>query len=154
MVTFLAEKGANVNRSHGYYSPLLIASLKQPDVVSFLLQNGVDVSEMGEDLGNTPLTAALRYAECRSSTHCHGIVGTLLSAGADPNKPNKYGETALQLASDTEITSLLIQAGADLEVRNDLSRTPLLEAAYRKGIDVIRVLKKYGADMAAVQLFW
>ncbi|GFO42562.1 ankyrin repeat-containing protein [Plakobranchus ocellatus] len=70
--------------------------------------------------------------------------------GADPNKPNKKGETALYLAAHTDITSLLIQAGADLEARNDHRRTPLLIAASRDRTDVINVLKNYGADMAAV----
>ncbi|GFN77518.1 ankyrin [Plakobranchus ocellatus] len=150
MVKFLVEKGANVNRSHSTYSPLVAATMKQTDVVSYLLQKGADVNEVGDNRGNTPLTAALYYGECRSSTRCCSIIETLLSAGADPNKPNKKGETALHLADDTEISSLLIQAGADLEARNDLGRTPLLVAASSDRTDVIKVLKNYGADMAAV----
>ncbi|GFN91155.1 ankyrin repeat protein [Plakobranchus ocellatus] len=150
MVTFLVEKGANVNRSIGDYSPLLLASIKQSDIVPYLLKNGADVNEVGDELGNTPLTAALYYDECRSSTRCCSIVETLLSAGADPTNTNYYCETALHLAADTEITSLLIQAGADLEARNYLGRTPLLQAAHKGKTDVIHVLKNYGADMAAV----
>ncbi|GFO16709.1 fog: ankyrin repeat [Plakobranchus ocellatus] len=183
MVKFLVEKGANVNRSHGDYSPLVAATLKHPDGLSYLLQNGADVNEVGDNLGNTPLTAALYYGECRfrallpapwrdrgpeslrlpccglaiykklklkPSTRCCSIIKTLLSAGADPNKPNKKGETALHLAADIDITSLLIQAGADLEARNDLGRTPLLIAASSDRTGVIKVLKNYGADMAAV----
>ncbi|GFN82712.1 ankyrin [Plakobranchus ocellatus] len=150
MVMFLVEQGANINRSCGYYSPLLVASIKQPDLVPYLLQNGADVNEVGDNLDNTPLTAALFYDECRYSTRFCSILETLLSAGADPNKPNYYGETALHLAADTEIIRLLIQAGADLEARNDLGRTPLLKAAYTGKTDGINVLKKYGADVTAV----
>ncbi|GFO49535.1 ankyrin [Plakobranchus ocellatus] len=150
MVTFLVEKGANIKRNFGLYSPLLLATITQPDVVPYLLQNGADVNEAGDFHDNTPLTAALSFDECKLSTRFCSTVETLLSAGADPNKPNKYGETALHLAADTEITSLLIQAGADLEARNDDGRTPLLEAAYKGRTDVISVLKMYGADMSAV----
>ncbi|GFN79734.1 ankyrin repeat [Plakobranchus ocellatus] len=151
MIKFLGGKGANVNRSCGDYSPLVAASWNHPDVVLYLLQNGADVNEVGDKNGNTPLTACLSYYRCeygelRSSPHCRIIVETLLSAGADPNKPNP----ALHLAPDTEIASLLIQAGADLEARDDWGRTPLLSAAYTGDTDMINVLKKYGADMAAV----
>ncbi|GFN83217.1 GA repeat binding protein beta 2 [Plakobranchus ocellatus] len=46
--------------------------------------------------------------------------------------------------------NLLIQSGADLEALNYLCLTPLLIAAYRGRTGVINVLKKYGADMAAL----
>ncbi|GFN79731.1 ankyrin [Plakobranchus ocellatus] len=148
MVRFLAEKGANVNRSFGDYSPLLVASLKRPDIVPCLLQNGADVNEVGDLEGNTSLTAAL--CNYRSSTHCRSIVETLLSASADPNKTNNRGQAALHLSPDTEIASLLIQAGADLEARDGRGKTPLLTAADRHRTDIINVLYHYGADMAAV----
>ncbi|GFN85230.1 serine/threonine-protein phosphatase 6 regulatory ankyrin repeat subunit c [Plakobranchus ocellatus] len=146
MIKFLVGKDANVNRGHGDYSPLVAASLNHPDVVSYLLQNGAEVNEVGDNLGNTPLTAALSHSildngELRSSTHCRSIVETLLSAGADPNKPKNDGETALHLALDSEITNLLIQAGADLEARDDCGQTPLLVAACTHRTDVINVLK-------------
>ncbi|GFN85204.1 ankyrin homolog [Plakobranchus ocellatus] len=150
MVKFLVGKGANVNRSHGYYSPLVVALLKQPDVMPYLLQNGADVNGVGDKQGNTPLTAALCHYRSMSSSLLCSIVETVLSAGADPNKHNKRGETALHLASDTEITSLLIQAGANLDARDGSGQTPLLAAALNNKTDVIKVLKKYGADMAAV----
>ncbi|GFN82690.1 ankyrin [Plakobranchus ocellatus] len=155
MATFLVQKGAKVNRCLGYYSPLLLASLKQPDVVPYLLKNSADVNEVGDDLGNTPLTAVLKCRSCyaRYPNHYYApgidVIKTLLSGGADPNIPDHRGETALHMAADTEMTSLLIQAGADLEARNYCGRTPLLKAASRKRTDVINLLKTYGADMAA-----
>ncbi|GFN79748.1 ankyrin [Plakobranchus ocellatus] len=144
MVKFLLEKGANINRNFGDYSPLLVASLKQPDIVPYLLQKGANVNEVGDLDGNTPLTTAVHFNECRYST-----VGTLLSTGADPNKANNDGETALHLVRDAEITNLLIQAGANLEARDDDGQTPLLAAAYTGEADVINVLLKSGADMKA-----
>ncbi|GFN99237.1 ankyrin-3, partial [Plakobranchus ocellatus] len=150
MVKFLLGKDANINRNHCYYSPLLIASLKHPDVVSFLLKNGADVNEVGDDLGHTPLSAVLYYAAFGWYSICLTIIETLLSAGANPNKPNCRKDTVLHLAPDTQIANLLIQAGADLEARNDRDLTPLLVAADRDRTDVINVLQKYGADMAAV----
>ncbi|GFO49541.1 ankyrin repeat domain-containing protein 17 [Plakobranchus ocellatus] len=137
MVKFLVEKGANFFTGDAGYSPLVVATLKHPDVVLYLLQNGADVNEKGDKLGNMPLTAALYYNKCRSSTYCHSIVKILLSA-------------ALHWAFDAETVSLLIQAGADLEARDDDGRTTLLDAAFKGKTDVVSVLKKYGADMAAV----
>ncbi|GFN99050.1 ankyrin repeat protein [Plakobranchus ocellatus] len=153
MVQYLVERGANINRNFGEYSPLLMALLEQPDVMLYLLQNGADVNEAGNIAGNTPLTAAVNYVKCeyRYSKRFYSTVSTLLSAGADPNKPNNFGETALHWAKDTEIIRLLIQAGADIEARNNIRRTPLLEAT--ASADVISVLKSYGADMAAVDSY-
>ncbi|GFN83213.1 ankyrin repeat-containing protein [Plakobranchus ocellatus] len=150
MITFLVEKGANIKRSHHDFSPLLVASLRHPDVVPYLVQNGADVNEVGDHKENTPLIAALCYNVCALSTRRCSVAEFLLSAGADPNKPNNDGETALHWASDTEIARLLIQAGADLEARTINGRTPLLAAAYTGKTGVINVLNEHGADMAAV----
>ncbi|GFO42561.1 ankyrin repeat-containing protein [Plakobranchus ocellatus] len=150
MVKFLVEKGANVNGKHKDRSPLLVASLKETDVALYLLQNGADVNEVGDNSGNTPLIAAVFYEISMYNTRRCSIVEILLSAGADPNKRNNTRETALHLAPDSEIAKLLIEGGAGLEARDHYGRTPLLVAASKGRTDVIILLKKYGADMAAV----
>lgn len=72
------------------------------------IRNGADINH--EDCaGSFPLLAAAEY----------GTVATLallLKLGADVNKQNKYGQTALMHASINN-TPLLLQAGAQLELR-------------------------------------
>ena len=53
-------------------------------------------------------------------------VKLLLDAGADIDRPNKYGWTALMQAAmwgHTGVMELLIQAGADVDIRDSDSRT-------------------------------
>ncbi|GFO16704.1 ankyrin repeat-containing protein [Plakobranchus ocellatus] len=149
MVKFLVQKGANVNRNRCYYSPLVVASLKNVDVVSYLLQNGADVNEVEDKQGHTSRPVGLIYAKSMYNTR-RSTIEIVLSACADRYMSHYRNDTALHSAADTEIASLLIQAGADLEARNAYDRTPLLESAVKGRTDMINLLKKCGANMTAV----
>jgi hypothetical protein len=69
---------------------------------------------------------ALGYAVGNGRLDC---VKALLSAGADPNRPELYGGTALHVCaltrSSKEIMQMLIAAGGDLSVKNDDGETPV-----------------------------
>jgi len=57
-----------------------------------------------------------------------------LAAGADPNRRNRFGQTALSLAAGNvhaPVVQLLLEAGADPHVRDNRGFTPLTEVCER-----------------------
>ncbi|GFN83390.1 ankyrin [Plakobranchus ocellatus] len=149
MVILLVENGACFNKSHGYVSPLTRAVICEPDVATYLLNKGADVNEAGDSIGNTPLIVAV---EVSGKGRIH-LVERLISAGADINKANSTGTTALHkavLSRNNEAIQLLMKAGPHLEARDLRGRTPLYLAANKGNVNAIDVLKTYGADMRAV----
>ncbi len=92
---------------------------KTPDVVRFLIDEGVDVHQMS-NTGRTPLTSS-RICAPES-------VKILLDAGADPNfmvQGTRFTDFPLQLHEDSESVRFLIEAGADVNVCGEGGRTAL-----------------------------
>ncbi|KAK3733426.1 hypothetical protein RRG08_057932 [Elysia crispata] len=157
MIKFLVESGASVNRVHPNKSPLIVAIENNCnlDVLLSLLKHGADVNEIGDDEGNTPLTAVFARYSTRFSNINPSFEKALLKAGADPNKGHSDRKTAFHpsrcmFIGGLEIIERLIDAGADLEARNSDGMTPLLLAAREQQPEVIKLLKKYGVNMKAV----
>jgi serine/threonine-protein phosphatase 6 regulatory ankyrin repeat subunit B len=77
------------------------------------------------------------------------ITRRLLAAGADVNARNREGSTALIQASMVgalETTRLLLQAGADLELRDTAQNKTALEwALWYEHEDVVKALRAAGA---------
>lgn len=113
---------------------------KDEMLVSEALEKGADVNTRGEWQGKiaTPLVEA---AVQRSLS----IVNKLLEAGADPNKTQKNGETALANAAqngDYMIALELLQAGADPNVKTYAGTA----YAAASNIAIMQLLYSYGAD--------
>lgn len=79
-----------------------------------------------------------------------GIVGQLLTAGADPNGRDANGCTPLHLTTgtDPDLVAALLKGGADVNARDSMKRTPL-HYAVRLPRAVIVILIKAGADVNA-----
>lgn len=73
-------------------------------------------------------------------------VKKLVETGATVNEKNELGETALHLAPTAEIVTILLDAGADLEMTTDHLDTPLHYAAARGFLPVVEALLKNGAN--------
>ena len=92
-------------------------------------------------------------------------VELLLSAGADPSISNKKGETVVidigltrkKNNGDTqlhraawygkaEMVKLLLERGADIDMKNKYGDTPIHQAAENGRTDIVKVLLSAGAD--------
>lgn len=76
-------------------------------------------------------------------------VNLLLESGADVNRVQADGATALQWAAyhgNADMVALLLEAGADPSIANRNGSTPMWLAASRGDSDVIEILLEGGAD--------
>jgi ankyrin repeat protein len=119
-------------------------------VLKLLLASGADFN--GRDLTQrTPLIVAVSQGNV-------GAVETVLAAGVDLEAAEQLGFTALQAASNLDaspqvvsnVVTRLIRAGASLESRDVVRRTPLHQAAYDGKPVVAALLLAAGARINAV----
>jgi ankyrin repeat protein len=79
-------------------------------------------------------------------------VKALIAAGAQINKLNGYGNTALRLAAfggHLEIVQALITAKAELNKQNRFGLTALRSAALCRHLEIVKALVTAGADIDA-----
>jgi ankyrin repeat protein len=130
-IALLLAKGADPNRRMdvlGMFpsSPLFTAvGFGDSAVVQALLQGGADIHERDND-GMT----ALHWAVV---AHHPEAVKALLTAGADVNAVDHFGYTPLLYAAtidfgDAETATMLLQAGADPNIKDKKGNTALTQA--------------------------
>lgn len=83
------------------------------------------------------------------------IVRFLLTHKADPNIPSQNGYQVYPLhastsSNDSNISKMLIEAGAEVNVKQHGGLTPLHFAAQHGNIDLIIILLEQGADITAL----
>ena len=133
-------------------------SLKK--TIATLLQHGFKLDgltnrkRLDAGLWRSAGQTALMIAVAKGSTE---TVKQLLHAGADVNVANSCGDTALlSLTGDwyyhdkkrqSQVVSLLLDANANLHVRNCRNDTPFLYAAVQGFLDVATALLNRGADI-------
>ena len=104
-----------------------------------LLKDGIDINE--EDcFWGTPLHLAVHNGKLE-------IIEFLLIEGADVNSTNAEGETPIFMICyfDKKLFKMLLDYGADLNIKNNNGRT-ILDRAYEETFDdLINLLKSYGA---------
>ena len=126
----------------GVFTPLMNAAALEDDkgepIVKALLESGVDVNQGQQDRkGFTALIRAI-WAGNKGSA-------VLLVSDATPevlDKQDAYGNTALihaVKANNPELVALLLEAGADIDIRNDLGETAF-SLARKGGLDEIEQL--------------
>jgi ankyrin repeat protein len=91
------------------------------DDVARLLGEGADVDAVDADL-RTPLHAACQQGEV-------AVAALLLRSGAPVDVPDKWGNTPLWRAvfgnhADPELVAMLLDAGADPDLKNGSGRSP------------------------------
>lgn len=107
----LIEQGADVDARYrgegGITNLIVVSSVGEPDMVTFLLEHGAD-PDLRTDEGRTALMNAARLG------HVHHVE-TLLAAGADPAIRDEAGKTARDHAREAghdEVVAALERASA------------------------------------------
>ena len=71
----------------------------------------------------------------------------LVNAGANVNLKNKEGFTALMRVGNSEVIEFLILSGADVNAMTNNYITPLMWQVKQNNFDAVRILLRYGADL-------
>lgn len=81
----------------------------------------------------------------------YSIVENMLKSGVNVDEETQNGQTPLLRAAvysdDSKILKLLLEYGANVNVRDNIGRTPLMAAVIGNKIDNVRLLLEYGAKV-------
>jgi ankyrin repeat protein len=143
----LLEAGVNPNVPDQYGSTALYhaASMNQLDAVKLLLKYRADPN-LTNLHKSTPLQRAADLGNSR-------MASTLIAAGANVNAKGPEGRTALFFAGGhrLDLMQLLIEKGADVNVRDAEGDSPLDEAVWIGSLDATAVLLAHGARLDEAQ---
>jgi uncharacterized protein len=137
----LSTADANLRDQDGF-TPLMHAVLAQdadPAIVTVLIDRGADVNAADSHQGYTALHFAARDQNA-------ALVRTLLGAGAEPDPVDVFGDTPLwrsvmNSSGDLATTKLLVEHGADPNVRNRSGISPLSLARDTGQDDIVKLLE-------------
>ena len=148
----LIDAGADINTeySDGPF-PVHTASFSGAlDVVKMLVRVGAGVCVTDNTcLGDTGCTCLMIAAHCGHTDTVRYLVGlpeVEVNQLADDNK------TALHWAVEsnhTEIAQLLIDAGADMDIKDSMGNSPLHDACCFGTLDIVKMLVEVGAGVRA-----
>lgn len=143
IVQMLLDRGANVQASDGYCTPLIAASYSSSEtIVLGLLQQGADINQTTI---REPYTCSALWAA--SCTGRESIVQILLRKGADPNLDGKScALTAASRNGYANIVNILVRAGANVNIEGETLLTPLQSASTSGSIESVMILLNAGAD--------
>ncbi|MCK5902907.1 MAG: ankyrin repeat domain-containing protein [Cocleimonas sp.] len=143
MMMALLKAGANPNlKDRDNHTPLQKAlTNKNMMFAERLIKAGANVNEKGTDYNKTsPLIIAVQQVRIP-------LIKVLLEAGAKVNYESRYSpKTALHLAidkADLTMMGLLLNAKADVNIRDELNRTALHRAVNKKHLGIVSLLLKY-----------
>ncbi len=140
VVEWLIEKGADVNapESECGQTPLLYAAMEGSAECARLLIEAGAQGELADCEGFT----VLHYAAANNMA----TVEAVIDLESDLNRLNIFGQTPLFLAcanGEEKMTSLLIEAGASIDIVDNEGMTPLDVAEQSGHPDLVRLLRTY-----------
>ena len=144
-IRVLLKHGADINarKNDGTALLHLVKRVENFDVIHMLLKLGADVNARKND-DTTPLHEAARIGNVWA-------MHLLIRHGADVNARKNDDTTTLHEATHSRIVgaiSMLVKL-VDVNARKKDNTTPLHEAAQHGTVEGLRVLLKYGANVAA-----
>jgi ankyrin repeat protein len=147
---FVAANPDAINERDGGGTPLHWAVIhRHLEIVAYLLDHGADANSLAGESKYTPLHHA-------ADQEPNEMLRLLLAHGADPNARTARGESALyfacsygHLGSMLERVQMLLDVGADPNLKSMSEATPLQSAAFRGPNSVLSLLMDKGADVNA-----
>ncbi len=138
----ILSDGAEVNARDAEGVTLLMHAAHAGNLamVKVLLESGADVNTRNAQ-GWSPLTKAVYNAEQKRGFA--DIVQVLIGAGANIEAAIGYAVRPLMLAAgygETAVVELLLQAGADVQARNEGGYTALMMVKQKHYVDVVNLL--------------
>ena len=151
LVNLLLARGADVNADPGTgYAPLNIAA-HHPEIATRLIEAGANVNRPGNPGGSIPLHNAANGLHDPDESLT--VTRLLLDNGADPNRGNSVGRTAMHSAvvgKSLPILEILIDADGDVNRADHFGFTPYGYADAIGEADVMELLKAKGANTEGV----
>ncbi len=154
IVKMLIKHGADVNKrcASGFYPLHLAVRNRGKVIISELIKAGANIN--AEDTtGSTPLSYLT--GSNRSEKDVLKIMQILLNYGAKVNTiDTSSGNAPIHNASayhSVKVVEELIQAGAEINVKNKEGETPLDMAIKWKNTEVIKFLQEHGAISGSVK---
>ena len=156
LVDLLLAKGLDPNLQLARFTPLGAAALfGDPEFVESLIERDCDVNVAAAD-GTTPLMACCFRGAKNGSERvrgaCVSVARLLIAKGADVNRRNVAGNTALDLACDNvlgpwrEMISLLLKSGTRLDLCKDAGSWCVTQAAGYTNHEPLQLMLEHGAD--------
>jgi len=147
LVKYLVSVGGDINSHPVDSNTILMEAVRKRDIhlVREIIDLGADASIVNKE-GQT----ALSFIDFFEPTSVD-LVGLLMKAGADPNA--SLGKRPLMTEAinnnDAKLVEILINAGANLEVKTQHGDTPLLIAVVGASEKIVAMLLDAGADLHA-----
>ncbi|MHC4963243.1 MAG: ankyrin repeat domain-containing protein, partial [Planctomycetota bacterium] len=143
----LLKKGASINAANAYgMTPLHYfqsgGATSAARLIQAMLLSGADPT-LQDFKGETIL-----HLFCREMEDFPEVLQDIINKGGNVNQANGIGEYPLHLVSNNaNYVRVLIQNGADPEVRDRQGLTPLVWGIYKKNESVLKALIEAGADV-------
>lgn len=117
------------------------------DAVREIIKKGADVNTLSE-LGTTPLSDA-------ASVGSHEIVAILLQSSASVTVEGLFNPLLHQavLGGSTEVVQLLLDAGTEIDQKDNLSASALHTAVEDDKVEIVKLLLSRGANPLLMRIF-
>eukprot|EP00590_Aulacoseira_subarctica_P011569 CAMPEP_0172419808 /NCGR_PEP_ID=MMETSP1064-20121228/6211_1 /TAXON_ID=202472 /ORGANISM="Aulacoseira subarctica , Strain CCAP 1002/5" /LENGTH=336 /DNA_ID=CAMNT_0013159463 /DNA_START=58 /DNA_END=1068 /DNA_ORIENTATION=- len=146
LIRLLVERGANVNDAIGCngMTPLFLAAQEgYEEMCKCFIANGADVNAACSTEACTPLHIAAQFGHTK-------VVKVLINSHANLNSiKTNDGNTALMVSIHTvrrDIANMLLDAGANVQIRNNCGCSALMIASNRGLEDIVQRLLDAGED--------
>ena len=146
------KKGFSVDApitNEGVTALMIAAEMGKTKMINFLATEAGASMQKVDKQGYNPLHFTAGF-----SGSVEGLRACLaISTGSINARETDQGNTPLHFAAangSLEKVTLLVEAGADLEIKNNIGNTPIIAACYRDNVEVVQYLLNRGADFLEV----